>query len=204
MEIKGLKFTHKSIRLMGGERSGHHGHAGRPGSVGGSTPSSGVILATLEKRPEWKKLSSSKKKDLESVSSQIPDSHTVGVQYLGFDDYRCDREEAGALWLSSGEIYLHTRFATGFNLAHEFGHNVHAKLVKGNDRKVVVEAWKQTQGLSKTKQKGLGYDDYSVSNHKDFFADTYSHWVTKSRQVSVIREKYPELGQVMDTLFGGG
>jgi len=38
MEVRGLKFTHKSIRLMGSEHSGHHGHAGRPGSVGGSTP----------------------------------------------------------------------------------------------------------------------------------------------------------------------
>jgi len=36
--IKGLKFTHKSIRLKGGEGSGHRGHAGRPGSVGGSAP----------------------------------------------------------------------------------------------------------------------------------------------------------------------
>ena len=41
MDIRGLKFTHKSIRLMGGEGSGYHGHAGRPGSVGGSAPSSG-------------------------------------------------------------------------------------------------------------------------------------------------------------------
>lgn len=39
MEVRGLKFTHKSIRLMGGEGSGHHGHAGRPGSIGGSAPS---------------------------------------------------------------------------------------------------------------------------------------------------------------------
>ena len=32
--IRGLKFTTK-----GSEYSGHHGHAGRPGSVGGSAPS---------------------------------------------------------------------------------------------------------------------------------------------------------------------
>jgi len=31
IEIKGLKFTYK-----GGPGSGHHGHAGRPGQVGGS------------------------------------------------------------------------------------------------------------------------------------------------------------------------
>ena len=41
MQIRGLKYTHKSIRLMGGEGSGFHGHSGRPGSVGGSLPSSG-------------------------------------------------------------------------------------------------------------------------------------------------------------------
>ena len=38
-EIVGLKFT-RGIRLKGGEHSGHHDHAGRPGSVGGSAPSS--------------------------------------------------------------------------------------------------------------------------------------------------------------------
>ena len=34
--IRGLRFTTK-----GSERSGHHGHAGRPGSVGGSAPGGG-------------------------------------------------------------------------------------------------------------------------------------------------------------------
>jgi hypothetical protein len=41
MEIRGLRFTHKAMRLKGGPGdpgSGHHGHAGRPGSVGGSAP----------------------------------------------------------------------------------------------------------------------------------------------------------------------
>lgn len=42
MEVRGLKFTHKSIRLMGGEGSGHHGHTGRPGSVGGSASGEGT------------------------------------------------------------------------------------------------------------------------------------------------------------------
>ena len=42
MQIRGLKYTHKSIRLMGGEGSGFHGHSGRPGSVGGSAPSSAL------------------------------------------------------------------------------------------------------------------------------------------------------------------
>ncbi len=33
------------ITFMGGEHSGHHGHAGRPGSVGGSAPKgSGFIV----------------------------------------------------------------------------------------------------------------------------------------------------------------
>ena len=39
--IKGLKFTEKiiyEIAVMGGPGSGHHGHGGRPGSVGGSAP----------------------------------------------------------------------------------------------------------------------------------------------------------------------
>ena len=42
-EIAGLRFTHKSIRLMGGEHSGNWGHAGRPGSVGGSAPGGGFV-----------------------------------------------------------------------------------------------------------------------------------------------------------------
>ncbi len=34
--IRGLKFT-----VKGSDKSGHHGHAGRPGSVGGSAPKGG-------------------------------------------------------------------------------------------------------------------------------------------------------------------
>lgn len=51
MDIKGLKFTHKSIRLMGGEGSGHHGHAGRPGSVGGSA--SANVLVNADFAANW-------------------------------------------------------------------------------------------------------------------------------------------------------
>ena len=59
MEIRGLRFTHKSIRLMGGEHSGHHGHAGRPGSVGGSAPGGGGHIGryvpTMEGRQDRRK-----------------------------------------------------------------------------------------------------------------------------------------------------
>ena len=41
--IRGLRFTTK-----GSERSGHHGHAGRPGSVGGSAPSGSSLPAGAE------------------------------------------------------------------------------------------------------------------------------------------------------------
>ncbi len=56
MEIRGLRFTYK-----GGEHSGHHGHAGRPGSVGGSMPRSatgfigiatGAIIDKLSEEPD--------------------------------------------------------------------------------------------------------------------------------------------------------
>ena len=52
MQIRGLKYTHKSIRLMGGEGSGFHGHSGRPGSVGGSAPSGEGSVVTLTQRGE--------------------------------------------------------------------------------------------------------------------------------------------------------
>ena len=55
--IQGLKFTQKGIAYMGGEGSGHHGHSGRPGSVGGSAPSSGDIEPTLSEDQaiaQWK------------------------------------------------------------------------------------------------------------------------------------------------------
>jgi len=45
--IRGLKFTTK-----GGSGSGHHGHAGRPGSVGGSVPSSGTTaISEIGRQP---------------------------------------------------------------------------------------------------------------------------------------------------------
>ena len=48
--IKGLKFTEKviyEIAVMGGPGSGHHGHGGRPGSVGGSAPGGGIVRVSL-------------------------------------------------------------------------------------------------------------------------------------------------------------
>ena len=41
--IRGLKFT----KFKGSEHSGYHGHAGRPGSVGGSAPSSSISFESL-------------------------------------------------------------------------------------------------------------------------------------------------------------
>ena len=51
--IQGLKFTQKGIAYMGGEGSGHHGHAGRPGSVGGSISKG---LSMLMSNEDWKSL----------------------------------------------------------------------------------------------------------------------------------------------------
>lgn len=56
-EIRGLKFTYK-----GGPESGHHGHAGVPGQLGGSAPGGGSsitspqrdeIVRELTGRVEW-------------------------------------------------------------------------------------------------------------------------------------------------------
>ena len=47
MNIRGLRFTHKTISLKGGEGSGHHGHAGIPGQVGGSAPGGGGTIGGI-------------------------------------------------------------------------------------------------------------------------------------------------------------
>lgn len=41
-QVRGLKFT-----IKGGPGSGHRGHAGRPGQIGGSTPSSSLSVAGI-------------------------------------------------------------------------------------------------------------------------------------------------------------
>ena len=56
--IKGLKFTEKiiyEIAVMGGPGSGHHGHGGRPGSVGGSAPGGSVWLGDMESLDDMKR-----------------------------------------------------------------------------------------------------------------------------------------------------
>lgn len=52
-DIKGLKFTQKGIAYMGGEGSGHHGHAGRPGSVGGSVAGGGGPTPATQADKVW-------------------------------------------------------------------------------------------------------------------------------------------------------
>lgn len=60
MDIKGLRFTYIGIRYKGGPGdpgSGHHGHVGIPGQVGGSLPSGVNIFTnpTLKQQLDWEK-----------------------------------------------------------------------------------------------------------------------------------------------------
>jgi len=83
--IQGLKFTHKSIQFMGGEHSGHHGHAGRPGSVGGSAPSGSVPSASPGTLASWYKPPKLNEGLVDSLGSMDIGDASYAAEQLGYD-----------------------------------------------------------------------------------------------------------------------
>jgi len=176
--IRGLRFTTK-----GGERSGHHGHAGVPGQLGGSAP--GNRLATMllnDSDFQGLSWSSWRQRMLLDVTHGIPDSHTEGMT-LKFDNERLD-ELSGKYGLPAcGEydsnndvVRLHTEQGTWspHPLAHEVGHRVWHKFPL--DKRVIEEDYGTAGKLTVEKIEEIGLDWSSAINASEFWADGYSLW----------------------------
>ena len=69
------------IIIKGGEHSGHHGHAGRPGSVGGSAPSFGQLAFSFPADVE---------QDISEVRSWEGSRGIIGVEALSVDSWAYD------------------------------------------------------------------------------------------------------------------
>ena len=176
--IRGLKFTTK-----GGPGSGNIGHAGRPGSVGGSAPSS---QASLEQRVGAY---------MEEIG--IPFEHSDGLNISG-EPSSTHIEENGK-WYSvfdptKQSLALYDPRTQTIHLSpgacmskqfeniivHELGHHVHAsinrKLMGSLSQAVgnqLIPALRNqgTEGLKKT-----GLRSYSLTKPRELIADAYSVW----------------------------
>ena len=93
-DIKGLKFTENilyEIAVMGGEHSGHHGHAGRPGQVGGSL-SGGIAVGPTEVSEEVADAFGAYTGDYyDHINQQLRGT----LQDKSITDYDLDRAEVG-------------------------------------------------------------------------------------------------------------
>ena len=115
MDIKGLKFTHKSIRLMGGLGSGHHGHAGRPGSVGGSAAGTGMAGGALGRRGDKNKWVGEGKEQINEIQEIIQNNVEEGkYNYFGLRVYDDEINP------ETGKVIQETDFNVGETLPDSF------------------------------------------------------------------------------------
>lgn len=228
MDIKGLKFTHKSIKFMGGEGSGHHGHsggAGGPDNPGGSRPDNACVsllqktAAWTRTEPSdtpWKDLTLEKKSELIKAANSIPDSHVEGATILSGDERAKYLTRGGTLggvyFEGSGEVALDSMTGTGSTLIHEIGHHVMTKL--STSQLVSVQtAHKAAKKMYKKDPEGLakaGLGHYGVSNFREFWGCSYQNWgdarlgKSKSRKFIVpFKEQFPEVAGILEGLFKG-
>ena len=97
--IKGLKFTTK-----GGSGSGHHGHAGRPGSIGGSAPSGGGIPgweASMTKENADKWVATSGSKIMGAVYHATRPESIASIRENGMDP----EKTSDTAWLGKGNYF---------------------------------------------------------------------------------------------------
>ena len=176
-DIRGLRFTQKGIRLMGGPGSGHHGHTGRPGSVGGSTSKG---LAMLMSNADWNGLSSVQKEMLTDDILRVPNEHLKklnGIK-LGAFQWR------GLYDPYHREIKINPSKYQKGDLFHEVGHHVFEKfLSEEQKRKVGSEV-----SLSKMRE-ALRYPD-------ELFAELYKMQVQGNR-----KEEFVGTNTILDNLF---
>ena len=223
--IRGLKFTQIGIRLMGGEGSGHHDHVGRPGSVGGSAPSS-QFVSMITRSPRFQKMPDGYKKPILQVASQIPDSHIEGIPEVAWEGKKVDelREmqspAEGISWVQAarypdGTLVLIPGVATEVSIAHEVGHHVWHRQISPNQTDLVnvredyikgSNLWTGKTGKNIVKKAGLR--QYSFSRKEEFWADSYSircKAQTGNKKflgyVENYRTLFPNTSEILDRIF---
>ena len=221
MEIRGLKFTHKSIKLMGGEGSGHHGHTGRPGSVGGSAPKGRFP----SKRSDASNVtifdaSETEEKQIRGYLEDLPQDHIDAVTSIRIvpelghpgeinnkGEIKISRSEKGELaWDPETQTYQRNLpgLSSQEDIIHEVGHAVYFSLIQNPNKMIgnVKGVWfdmqlQQAFRIHNNLNSNNHISGYAIKSHLDFFSESYVSFVhsTKNRRLAQISNLMePELG----------
>ena len=134
MDIKGLKFTHKSIRLMGGPGSGYHGHAGRPGSIGGSAPSGSspsYVQVVMDKAAPYLQ-----PEDISSVRL-LPEDEFLKIEGTTNTDAAFFNSKTYEIVLNELNMAQHDTQGKKLVIAHEVGHAVGDRLSLQHEEEII-------------------------------------------------------------------
>jgi len=159
-ELERLEQTR--VIIKGGPTSGHYGHLGRPGQVGGSQEgslrSSRIINPKYLQTKKWKQLTSefsqSNSKELEEIIkwNRIPSNHLLGLTKIT-PNYHPDSESDGGYGNANAHYHnydqsihlnVNNNGLTGATFTHELGHHVDKHLTKAKNiiqRRIINESY---------------------------------------------------------------
>ena len=211
--IRGLKFT-----VKGSDKSGHHGHAGRPGSVGGSAPSK--LRQLLLSAPGFDDLNEQKQQKYLRAASHIPSTHAEGIDAIKMDkdaiimlhDQGAGRAGYAVYKDGRREIILDPNSIIDIDkdLAHEFGHHIIRTKMSSSQITRMQTVFQETNALKFYDLEQVydtGLTRNSFRDQYELFADSYSIWVTAKFNDDAawyadnLRKTMPTLASFLDSTF---
>lgn len=122
MDLRQAWYQRWAVIVWGGPGSGHHGHAGRPGERGGSSPRGGALASKLPHEPkEWRR-----EKALERAGWDIPrEAEKLGVteeEYVAKVEARLEKDLAQPVAIrTSAKSAMGVAKDGRFKTQHEIG-----------------------------------------------------------------------------------
>ena len=204
--------------VKGGPGSGHHGHAGRPGSVGGSLSSSGQGLGSrlLKEAEGWNELTPYTQVFLRTVMSVIPEKHLGGISKIDLS------EEAHRRLTSEGDYGEYNAQTKTISIArgslegsaqalmHEIGHHNQVRIFVDHVEalRTLDNSYQLAQHLTPKALNRIGMRRYALSSLGDFWADSYMLWGMARKENSkaieylpAYRRRFPKMAKILDGVW---
>ena len=198
-------------KSKGGEGSGHFGHEGRPGEVGGSAPSGGGggekpsgdssgskpdgVSSDMHISSGDGEMDSWVASQVKERTRKIPPKHLKYVKSIEANDqivanYNRDRNEQSSsiYFIGEGRIVVSANGVS--DIEHEIGHAVYDMGgLDTNQIQTVKTAYKASQ------ETGKGFvSDYAKTNTIEYFAESYAAYINSPTKLS---RKNPILSKVI-------
>lgn len=169
-----------------GPGSGHHGHAGRPGEVGGSVPGGGLPPILQGEFTEEQVA------NIQRLVGDLPASHVATVK--GIIQYHNPGGDAGLYNARERVLRINTAYKWDDDyFRHEIGHGVGKFALSGDARR----RWK---GAYQTAYRsGEGFPTkYAATNADEFFAESYKLYLGSPGK---LRKANRQMYDLMEEIF---